>query len=407
MPKDQRRPYAHYRKSAGFATRAIRAGIHRSGYNEHSPPVYLSSGFWFDNAQSMAAIFSDEAPGSAYSRYNNPSTEELICKLVALEGCEDGVVTASGMSAIFLSILSLLQPGNHFIATRALFGSTYKLFSDLLPRWGVSCTFVDPTKPEEWEAAVVPATALFFIETPSNPALEVVDLTQARALCDAFSLLMVVDNCTCSPYLQQPAAFGADLVIHSATKYLDGQGRVLGGAVLGPSKLITPCYQMLRQTGATLSAFNAWLIARSIDTLAVRMDRHCASALAIAKWLQHQPQVRLVRYPFLPDNPQQELARRQMKAGGGLVCFEVADLQAGKRFLDALELITLSANFGDTRSIASHPASTTHARLSPEQRQSLGISDGTVRLSVGLEEVDDIQKDLAQALAKAPIGNES
>lgn len=402
MSEDSRRPYASYKRTAGFSTRAIRAGIRRSAYNEHSPPIYLSSGFWFDNADSMAEIFADEQPGSAYGRYHNPSTEELICKLAALEECEDGVVTSSGMSAIFLSLMSLLQAGDHMLSTRSLFGSTYKLFTDLMPRWGIHATLLDPVDNHSWNEAVRPETRLLFIETPSNPGLELVDLVAARAFCDRHKLLMLVDNCFATPYLQQPVKLGADLVIHSATKYLDGQGRVLGGAVLGARELIMPCYRMLRQTGATLSAFNAWLLARSLDTLVVRMERHCANALALAGWLQTQQGVSNVRYPFLPDSPQHELARRQMKLGGGLVTFEVnGGLEAGKRFLNNLKLLTLSANLGDTRSIATHPASTTHARLSPQERASLGIADGTVRISAGLEDVADIQADIAKALTYA------
>lgn len=398
MSKDHKRPYANYRRDTAFATRAIRAGIQRTGYNEHSPPVFLSSSFWFDDADAMAQIFADEQPGSAYSRYHNPSTEELICKLAALEECEDGVVTASGMGAIFLSLMAFLQSGDHMIATRSLFGSTYKLFTDILPRQGIGATLVDSNN---WEDAIQPNSKMLFVETPSNPGLEIIDLKAARQLCDKHGLLLVVDNCFATPYLQQPATWGADLVIHSATKYIDGQGRVLGGAVLGARKLIKPCYRMLRQTGATLSAFNAWLLARSLDTLVVRMERHCQNALNLAIWLQDQPGINKVRHPFLPNHPQYQLAQSQMKLGGGVVTFEiVAGLDAGKQFLNSLALHTLSANLGDTRSIATHPASTTHARLTAAERADLGIVDGTVRISAGLEDIKDIKADITQALQK-------
>jgi O-succinylhomoserine sulfhydrylase len=376
-------------------TRAIRGQMDQTQYREHSTPLFLTSSFTFDSAEEMAETFAGEREGIIYSRYSNPSVDELIAKACALEGTEAGFATASGMAAVFASLAALVQQGDHIVATRALFGSTHQLLTNLLPKWGVTFTYVEPDQPDTWAAAVQPNTVLFCTETPSNPGLKLVDLAAAGRLCKEHGLLFVVDNCFATPVLQRPAEFGADLITHSATKWMDGQGRVLGGLLLGNQAVMDKVVTFCRHTGPAMSPFNAWTISKSLETLHLRMDAHCRSALALAHWLGEQQAVAKVHYPFLESHPQYALARRQMDAGGGIVTFELkGGITAAQRLLNAVELCTRSSNLGDTRTILTHPATTTHSKLTPEERALVGISDGLVRMSVGLEAVVDIQGDL-------------
>lgn len=387
-------------------TDAIRIQAARSGHREHSVPVYLTSSFVFDSAEQAKALFAEQEEGLVYSRYGNPNTDELVAKLCRLEGTEAGVATATGMAAMFASLAGLLRAGDHVVASRALFGSTFAILGKVLPRWGIETTFVDPTNLDEWDAAVRPSTRMFFAETPSNPGLELIDMDALGALAAARNVILNVDNCFATPHIQRPAAHGAHLVTHSATKFMDGQGRVLGGAVLGSEELISEIRYFCRQTGPALSPFNAWVISKGLETLSVRMERHCENAATIARHLEADPRVSRTRYPFLESHPQHELAVRQMRRGGGLVTCEVAGGEAGgMAFLNALEVISRSSNLGDTRSIATHPATTTHAKLTDEERRRIGITPGTIRLSVGLEAVDDIIADVDRALAAAARGH--
>lgn len=380
-------------------TRAIRGQMDKTQYGEHSTPLFLTSSFTFDSAEDMAATFAGEREGIIYSRYNNPSVDELIAKACALEGTEAGFATASGMAAVFASLAALVSQGDHIVATRALFGSTHQLLTNILPKWGLTFTYVEPDQPETWAAAVRENTVLFCTETPSNPGLKLVDLKAAGEFCKAHDLLFVVDNCFATPVLQRPAEFGADLITHSVTKWMDGQGRVLGGLLLGTREVMDKVVAFCRHTGPAMSPFNAWTISKSLETLHLRMDAHCRSALAMAEWLGQQAGVAKVHYPFLESHPQYALARRQMSAGGGLVSFELkGGIAAAQRLLNAAELCTRSSNLGDTRTILTHPATTTHSKLTPEERTMVGISDGLVRMSVGLEAVVDIQNDLLQGL---------
>ncbi len=380
-------------------TRAIRGQMDQTDYREHSTPLFLTSSFTFDSAEAMAETFAGQREGIIYSRYSNPSVNELIDKACALEGTEAGFATASGMAAVFASLAALVEAGDHIVATRALFGSTHQLLTNVLPRWGVTFTYVEPDQPESWPEAVQPNTKLFVTETPSNPGLKLVDLAAAGKLCKEHGLLFVVDNCFATPVLQRPADFGADLITHSATKWMDGQGRVLGGLLLGTQAVMDKVTTFCRHTGPAMSPFNAWVISKSLETLHLRMQAHCAAALEMAEWLRKQAAITQVHYPFLESHAQYELARRQMTAGGGLVTFELAGgIAAAQRLLNGLEVCTRSSNLGDTRTILTHPATTTHSKLSPEERASVGISDGLVRMSVGLEAVVDIQEDLLRGL---------
>lgn len=381
------------------ATQAIRGQMDRTGYGEHSAPLFLTSSFTFDSAEAMAETFAGEREGIIYSRYNNPSVDELVAKACALEGTEAGFATASGMAAVFASLAALVEAGDHIVATRALFGSTHQLLTNILPKWGVSFTYVEPDDPTTWAAAVQPNTKLFVTETPSNPGLKLVDLAAAGAFCREHGLLFIVDNCFATAYLQRPADYGADLVTHSATKWMDGQGRVLGGLLLGRQEVMDKVVAFCRHTGPAMSPFNAWVISKSLETLHVRMDAHCKSALALAKWLGEQGAITQVHYPFLESHAQYALAKRQMKAGGGIVTFELkGGIAAAQQLLNSAQLCTRSSNLGDTRTILTHPATTTHSKLTPEERASVGISDGLVRMSVGLEAVADIQADLLRGL---------
>ncbi|MEW6312725.1 MAG: O-succinylhomoserine sulfhydrylase [Pseudomonadota bacterium] len=381
-------------------TLALRAGVHRSQFGEHSEALYLTSSFVFDSAAQAAARFIGKEPGCIYSRFTNPTVTAFEERLAALEGAEACVATSSGMSAILACAMGLLKSGDHVVASRSLFGSTINLFGNILSRFGIVTTFVSATDVAEWRAAVRSQTKLFFLETPSNPLTEISDIAAIAALAKQSGAWLAVDNCFCSPALQRPLALGADIVIHSATKYLDGQGRVLGGAVLGKKELVMEgVYGFLRTAGPTLSAFNAWVILKGMETLKLRMDAHSANALELARWLESQPQIERVYYPGLPSHPQHELAKRQQKTGGGIVAFDVkGGREAAWRVVDHTQLLSITANLGDAKSTITHPATTTHARITPEARAAAGIGEGLLRVAVGLEAVDDIKVDLARGL---------
>jgi O-succinylhomoserine sulfhydrylase len=387
-------------KQAAFETIALRKQLPRTGYAEHSTPVFLTSSFVFDDAEDMRASFAEEKQKDLYSRYTNPNTNEFVNKMVALEKAESGCAFATGMAAIYATLAALLQQGDHILACRALFGATNTLMNKYLPRWGIETTYFDIDEVDRLDHKRQKNTRLLFVETPTNPSVDILDLQKLGEFARQHNLLLVVDNTFATPYLQQPIVFGADVVVHSATKFIDGQGRVLGGVAVGKAPLIEEIYLFGRISGPSLSPFNAWLLSKSLETLAVRMDRHCQNAMQVAQYLESQPRVAGVKYPFLESHPSHELARRQMRQGGSLIAFELTDgLAAGRRFLDKLKMCSLSANLGDSRTIATHPASTTHSKLSPQERAQAGISDGLVRLSVGLEHIDDIIADLDQALA--------
>ncbi|MEO1257420.1 MAG: O-succinylhomoserine sulfhydrylase [Bacteroidota bacterium] len=385
-----------------FETKAIRIQTDRTQHREHSTPLFPTSSFVFENAEQMRALFAGEQEGNIYSRFTNPSCREFEQKIAALEGMENAHSTATGMAAVFASLMTFLKAGDHVIASRALFGSTYNVISKHFLKWGIACDLVNPTKPETWEEKLKPNTKILLVETPSNPGLDIVDLEVAGQFARAHGLIFNVDNCFATPYLQQPAKFGADIITHSATKFIDGQGRVLGGVVAGDKERVAAVKNFCRSTGPSLSPFNAWVLSKSLETLAVRMDRHCENALALADFLSGHAQVQKVNYPFLDTHPSCEIAKKQMKKGGGLVTFEIkGGLEKGRQFLDSISLLSLSSNLGDTRTICTHPASTTHARLTEEARQEVGITNGLIRVSVGLEHIDDIVADIDRALSKS------
>lgn len=380
-------------------TLALRAGTQRSQFGEHSEALFLTSSFVFENAAQAAARFIGEQPGNIYSRFTNPTVTMFEERLAALEGAEQCVATASGMSAILACVMGQLKAGDHIVASQSLFGAITNLFSNIIKRFGVETTYVSAIDIAEWQAAVRPNTRLFFLESPSNPLTEISDIAAIAKVAKKCGALLVVDNCFCSPALQRPLELGADMVIHSATKYLDGQGRVLGGAVLGSKKNLEGVFQFLRTAGPTMSAFNAWVFLKGMETLKLRMDAHSANALAVAHWLEAQPNVQRVYYPGLPSHPQHALAMRQQKTGGGIVSFEVkGGKQAAWRLIDATRMVSITANLGDTKTTITHPATTTHARITPEARAAAGITDGLIRVAVGLEAVVDIQNDLARGL---------
>lgn len=381
-------------------TLAVRAGTVRSQFNEHSEAMFLTSSFVFGSAAEAAARFKGEQPGPIYARFTNPTVQMMETRLAALEGAERCVAFASGMAAILATVMGLMKAGEHVVASRSIFGSTVQLFSNILGRFGIETTYVSPTDPAEWRAAVKPNTKLFFVESPSNPLTEVSDIRALADIAHDSGAWLAVDNCFCSPALQKPLELGADIIIHSATKYLDGQGRVLGGAVLGSQALMEGVYTFLRTAGPTLSAFNAWVIFKGMETLSLRMEAHSRNALALAQWLEAQPQVARVLYPGLPSHPQHALAMRQQKTGGGIVAFELEGGQAAAwKLIDATQLMSITANLGDTRTTITHPATTTHSRMTPEQRAAAGIGDGLIRIAVGLESVADLKADLARGLA--------
>ena len=380
-------------------TLAVRAGSEHSQFHEHSEALFLTSSFTFDSAQQAAKRFIGEEQGNIYSRFTNPTVTMFEQRLAALEGAEQCVATASGMAAILSTCMGLLQAGDHLVASQSIFGSTVNMFNNVFKKFGVETTFVSATDPAQWQAAARPNTKLFFLETPSNPLTEISDIAAIAAFAKQCGALLAVDNCFCTPILQRPLEFGADIIIHSATKYIDGQGRVLGGAVLGSKKLMEPVYSFLRTAGPTMSAFNAWVFLKGLETLKLRMDAHSANALHLAQWLEKQPNVARVLYPGLPSHPQHALAMKQQKTGGGIVAFDVkGGRDAAWRVIDNTRMLSITANLGDTKTTITHPATTTHARISPEARAAAGISDGLIRIAVGLEAVLDIQNDLARGL---------
>ncbi len=381
-------------------SKVIREQAPRSATREHSVPLYLTSSFIFDSAEQGRAVFADEETGMVYSRYANPNTTEFINKVCIMEGAEAGLAFSSGMASVFASFAGFVSSGDHIVSSRAIFGSTHQLFTQLFPRWGVTTSYVEAVDNDAWEKAIQPNTKILFLESPSNPGLELADLSFLGELKKRHPhIIFIIDNCFATPYLQKPLAYGFDLSLHSATKYMDGQGRVLGGVIVGRQDLIDQLMFFIRHTGPAMSPFNAWVLSKSLDTLALRMDRHCSNALALAETLEKHPEIEDVKYPFLPSHPQYELAVKQMRAGGGIVTFEVKGGQERAfRFLDALKMILYTSNLGDARSIATHPSSTTHSKLQEDERLHLGIKPGTVRLSVGIEDKDDITGDILQAL---------
>lgn len=381
------------------STQAIRIQTSRTQEMEHSTPMFLTSSFCFDNAEDMRAAFADESDDNIYSRFSNPGVDEFAQKVAALEGAEAGFATASGMSAVFGSFMALLKKGDHLLSCSSIFGSTHTVIKKYLPNFGIEYSYVAADKPEDWEAAIRPNTKMIYVETPTNPGLDIIDLEMLGQLSKKYNIILNVDNCFATPVCQRPIDFGADLVVHSATKWIDGQGRVLGGVVVGKKELIHDIYLFCRSTGPALSPFNAWVLSKSIETLDVRMERHSSNALYIAQSLEQHHAIASLRYPFLASHPQHDIALRQMKNGGGIVCFELkGGLEAGIQFLNQLKMLSLTANLGDTRSIASHPASTTHAKLTEEERLAVNITPGLIRISVGLEHKDDILQDILQAL---------
>ena len=382
-------------------TQAIRIQTERTNEMEHSTPVFFTSSFCFDNAEDMRAAFADESNDNIYSRFSNPGVQEFTDKMAALEGAEAGFATATGMSAIFATFMTLLKSGDHLIACSSVFGSTVTVLNKYLPNYGIEVTWVPANDISKWEAAVKPNSKMIYLETPTNPGLDIIDLEAVNIIAKKHNLLLNVDNCFATPVCQRPIDFGADLVVHSATKWLDGQGRVLGGVIVGKKELIHQIYLFCRSTGPALSPFNAWVLSKSLETLDVRMERHAANALHIAKALENHPKIEWLKYPFLPSHPQHSIAVKQMKNGGGLVSFNlIGGVESGRKFLNNLKMLSLTANLGDTRSIASHPASTTHAKLSEADRLAVNITPGLIRISVGLEYVDDILNDILQALDK-------
>lgn len=381
-------------------TKAIRIQTERTAEMEHSTPLFLTSSFCYNDAEEMRAAFADETDANIYSRFSNPNSTEFIDKMVALEGAEAGFATASGMAAVFASFMTFLKNGDHILACSSVFGSTVTVLNKYLPKFGIEVSYVAANDTASWEAAIRPNTKMIYMETPTNPGLDIIDLELVGKLAKKHNLLFNVDNCFATPICQTPMEFGADLVIHSATKWLDGQGRVLGGVVVGKKELIHELYLFCRSTGPALSPFNAWILSKSLETLDVRMERHAGNALKIAQALEGHEKISWIKYPYLPSHPQHAIAIKQMKNGGGLISFNLkGGLESGRSFLNNLKMLSLTANLGDTRSIASHPASTTHAKLSEAERQAVNITPGLIRISVGLEHVDDILADILQALA--------
>jgi O-succinylhomoserine sulfhydrylase len=382
-------------------TEVIRARTEITNEMEHASPLFLTSSFCFDNAEAMRAAFADETDDNIYSRFSNPTVKEFTDRMCILEGAEAGYATASGMSAVFASFMTFLKKGDHLLSCNAIFGSTHTIITKYLANFGIEYTYVSADKTETWESAIRPNTKMIYLETPTNPGLEIIDLEFAGKLARKHQLILNVDNCFATPVNQRPIQYGADLVIHSATKWIDGQGRVLGGVVVGKEALIKDLYLFCRCTGPALSPFNAWVLSRSLETLDVRMERHASNALHIAEALEKHPKISWLKYPYLQSHPQYAIARKQMKNGGGILCFNLkGGLESGRKFLDNLSLLSLTANLGDTRSIASHPASTTHAKLTEAERLSVNITPGLIRISVGLEYRDDILNDILQTLEK-------
>jgi O-succinylhomoserine sulfhydrylase len=383
-------------------TDAIRLQMNRTNEKEHSTPLFLTSSFVYDSAEDMAAAFSDDSLDvNIYSRFSNPTVDEFIDKIAALEGAEGGIATGTGMAAVFSTFMTFLSKGDHIISASAVFGSTHTILTKYLPKWGFESSYFDMNAPETIEALIKPNTKLLYVETPSNPGLDIIDLEYVANICKKHNILFVVDNCFATPAVQQPIKFGADLVLHSATKFIDGQGRVLGGVVVGREELVHEMYLFVRNTGPSLSPFNAWVLTKSLETLFIRMDKHADNALKLAQRLEGNAKLNSVKYPFLTSHPQYEIAKKQMSNGGGIVTFELkGGIESGRKFLNALEMLSMTNNLGDSRTIASHPASTTHSKLSVDEKKAVGITDGLVRISVGLEHIDDIIADIEQALEK-------
>lgn len=382
-----------------FETNAIRTQLTRTKNLEHSVPLYLTSSFVFEDAEDMRASFAEEKQRNVYSRYSNPNSSEFIEKVCQMEGAEAGFAFASGMSAVFSTFAALLNSGDHIVSARSVFGSTHSLFTNFFPKWNIEHSYFKVDEIQNIEKLIQPNTKILYAETPTNPGVDVLDMEVMGNIAKKHGLIFIIDNCFASPYLQQPIQFGADLVIHSGTKLMDGQGRVLGGITVGTSELIDKIYRFSRITGPSLSPFNAWVLSKSLETLAVRVDKHCENAMKLAEFLEGHEFVNWVKYPFLKSHPQYKIAKKQMKDGGCVVAFEVkGGLEAGQKFFNAIKMLSLSANLGDTRSIVTHPASTTHSKLSSEERTETGITDGMVRVSVGLEHIDDIIGDVGQAL---------
>jgi len=387
-------------KKKHFETEAIRNQTERSQFSEHSTPLYLTSSFVFDDAEEMRASFAEEKQRNLYSRFTNPNTSEFVSKVVAMEGAESGYAFATGMSAIFSSFAALLNAGDHIVSCRSVFGSTHSMFTKYLPKWNIETSYFKVDEVDLVESLIKENTKILYIETPTNPAVDILDLALIGKIAKKYNLIYIVDNCFATPYIQQPIKFGADLVIHSATKLMDGQGRVLGGVTVGKEDLIREIYLFARNTGPAMSPFNAWVLSKSLETLAIRVEKHCENALKVAEFLEENKNIDLVKYPFLKSHPQYNVAQQQMKLGGNIVAFEIkGGIEAGRKFLDKIKMCSLSANLGDTRTIVTHPSSTTHGRLSEEDRLEVGITNGLVRISVGLENVTDIIEDLTQALS--------
>ncbi len=380
-------------------TKSVRIQTDKSQFREHSVPLFLTSSFTFENAEHGRALFADEVDGNIYSRFSNPNTSEFVEKIATLENAEDGFAFASGMAAVFAGFAALLSSGDHVLASRSLFGSSHQILTKILPKWGIDYTYVDASTPEEWEKNIKENTKMIFIETPSNPGLEIIDLEWVCELKKKHNLILNVDNCFATPYLQNPADYGADLITHSATKFIDGQGRVIGGVIVGKADLIQEIRFFARQTGPSMSPFNAWVLSKSLETLAVRMEKHCENAFKLANLLNGNPEIKFVKYPFLETHPQYELAKKQMKLGGGIITFIVkGGYERAQKFIDSLKMLTITANLGDTRTIVTHPASTTHSKLTDGEREKVSIYPGLLRVSVGLENVDEVHKDILQAL---------
>lgn len=382
------------------STNAIRIQTERTRNNEHSTPLYLTSSYVFEDAEDMRSKFAEEKEGLIYSRYANPNVDEFVQKMMCLEDAENGWATATGMAAVFTFFGALFRSGDHIVSCRSIFGSTHKLFTEILPKWNIECTYVDFNDYKGFESSIRKETKAVYIETPSNPALDIIDIERVSEICKRNNILLVIDNCFATPLLQQPISLGADVVIHSATKYIDGQGRTMGGIILSSNEVIEKVKAFAKHSGPALSPFNAWVLSKALETLDVRIERHCNNALEVAKRLEGHEHVSFVKYPFLPSHPDYKIAIKQMKAGGGIVTFEIrSGIEGGREFLNKLKLFSLTANLGDVKSIATHPASTTHSKLTESQRSDVGISDGLVRLSIGLENVEDIWEDIENALS--------
>lgn len=382
-----------------FETSAIRTQTERSQFDEHSTPLYLTSSFIFQDAEDMRASFAEEKPKNLYSRFSNPNVTEFTDKIAKMEGAEAGYAFATGMAAIYSTFAALLNAGDHIVSCQSVFGSTHTLFTKYFPKWNIETSYFKAGEAENIEQYIKPNTKILYLETPTNPAIEILDLEFFGQIAKKHNLIFIVDNCFATPYLQQPIKYGADIVVHSATKLIDGQGRVLGGIAVGKEDLIREIYLFARNTGPALSPFNAWVLSKSLETLAIRVEKHCENALKVAEFLENHPNVELVKYPFLKSHPSYGIAKKQMKLGGNIVAFEIkGGIEGGRAFLDKIQMCSLSANLGDTRTIVTHPASTTHSKLSDEERNEVGITAGLVRCSVGLENVEDVIADLKQAL---------